>query len=138
MTANPKWPRPGEPDVERARAIALMYRQHLRAWSVDLCDQADQTAVAFGEYWAAPHLVHYEPEDAITTSQAAELVGVSPDMIRHWARLTHPDDPSRPLLPRARRQGREMTYRVMHVEAASEAYRRSQHARAASRSTRSA
>lgn len=138
MSVQPKWPYAGDSEVERARKVALMYRQHLRAQSVDICDQADRTAVAFGEAWAAPHIVAYEPEDAITTIQAAELVGVTSEMIRHWARLPHPDDSSLPLLPRARRRGREMTYRVMHVEAALEAYRRSQHARAGGRSPKSA
>lgn len=138
MSVNPKWPYAGDSEVERARKVALMYRQHLRAQSVAMCDEVDRTAVAFGEAWAAPHTVRYEPTDAITTAQAAELVGVTPEMIRHWARLPHPDDPSAPLLPRARRQGREMTYRVMHVEAALEAYRRSQHARVGGRSPKPA
>lgn len=138
MSVNPKWPYGGDSDVERARKVALMYRQHLRAQSVEVCDQLDRTVVEFGETWAAPHVMGHQPEDAITTAEAAEMAGVTPEMIRHWARLPHPDDPAQPLLPRARRQGREMTYRVMHVTAAMEAYRRSQHARVAGGSTRSA
>lgn len=128
MSANPRWPYPNDSELERARAVALMYRQHLRAQSTDLCDQCDETAVAFGEFWAAPHLVRHEPDDAITTPEAAELVGVSEAMIRHWARLPHPDDPTRMLLPRFKRRGRHMTYLVANVEAALEAYRRAQHA----------
>lgn len=125
MSVNPLWPRPGESEVERARAVALMYRQHLRAHSVDLCDEADRTAVQFGEYWAAPHLVRHDPEDAITTVEAAELAGVTAVMVRHWARLPHPDDPDAPLLPRFKRRGRDMTYLVADVQSAAEAYRRS-------------
>lgn len=129
MSANPKWPYPNDSEVERARAIALMYRQHLRARSVPLCDQLDRLAVGYGEGWAAPHLVTRQAEDAVTTAEAAEMTGVSPEMIRHWARLPHPDDPDRMLLPRFKRRGRDMTYLVCNVESALEAYRRSQHAR---------
>lgn len=124
MSSNPKWPYPGDSEVERARKIALMYRQHLHTKAPDVCEQLDQVALGYGERWAAPHVLPYEPEDAITTGEAAELVGVSPEMIRHWARLPHPDDPGRMLLPRFRRRGRDMTYLVTHVEAALAAYRR--------------
>jgi len=136
VSENPKWPYAGDSEVERARKIALMYRQHLRAQSPTICDQLDRAAVEYGEAWAAPHVLRHEPDDAITTAQAAELVGVTPEMIRHWARLPHPDDPTRPLLPRFRRRGRDMTYLVRNVEAAHEAYRRAQHARAVARSTK--
>lgn len=125
MSSNPKWPRPGESAVERARSVALMYRQHLRAQSVPVCDQLDRLAVELGEAWAAPTLVVHEPDQAVTTDEAAELAGVTPEMIRHWARLPHPDDPSSPLLPRFKRRGRYMTYLTANVQAALEAYRRS-------------
>lgn len=130
MTDNPRWPWPGEDDLDRARRIAHAYRQHLHTAAPQLCDALDEAIVAYGELWAVPATVVYEPEDAITTPQAAELVGVTSEMIRHWARLPHPDDPDRSLLPRFKRRGRYMTYLVAHVEAAVEAYRRVRHAAA--------
>lgn len=138
MTANPRWPWPGEDDLARARRVANAYREHLARANPQVCAALDDTMRAYGELWAIPVDMVYERDRAITTAEAAELVGVTPELIRHWARLPHPDDPDRTLLPRFRRRGRDMTYLVMHVEAAVEAYRRLQHASAGGLSTRSA
>lgn len=70
--------------------------------------------LAFGQTWVMPIEDNYKPGDAISTSEAAELVGVSREVIRQWACMRHPID-DRPLLPRHRRRGREMTYIVDNV-----------------------
>lgn len=124
MSTNPKWPWPGESPLDRARRIAISYRTHLHAKAPQVCAELDRAAVAVGEGWIAPHLVAHEPTDPLTTSQAAEMAGVSVWLVRRWACMTHPDRPDEPLLPRYRRIGREMTYLAQHVEAAAEAYRR--------------
>lgn len=73
---------------------------------------------AYGQDWVAPEVYQYEPGTALTTAQAAALVSVRQETIRQWACTPHPQDPSRALLPRFRRQGRQMTYLIEHVEAA--------------------
>lgn len=72
---------------------------------------------SFGQTWVLPIQDNYGPGDAITTAQAAELVGVSPGVIRQWACMMHPTE-DRALLPRHLRRGREMTYIVDHVREA--------------------
>jgi hypothetical protein len=133
MTANPKWPWPAETDLDRARRIAVAYRQHLHTAAPRVCAGLDEMVVRWGETWVAPELVYTDPEQAITTAEAADLVGVTPEMVRHWARLPHPDDPTRMLLPRFKRRGRDMTYLVADVAAAPDVYRRSRHPRAVAR-----
>ncbi|MFC0504244.1 hypothetical protein [Micromonospora costi] len=107
---NPRWPNHLDDATHRARAVARMYRAHLRAVRPDLCDQADATAAGFGEDWMLDRPEVIEPDRELTTAQAAELVNVSPLTIRKWACLDHPDDPTRKLLPRFDKRGRETVY----------------------------
>ncbi|MFI1194067.1 hypothetical protein ACH4T9_12530 [Micromonospora sp. NPDC020750] len=109
------WPIPGDTALDRARKIAHMYRAQLHALNPDACNQADATAQQFGETWVVPQTVTVEDTDAITTSEAAQLVHVSEDVIRQWACNRHPEHPDQPLLPRHGWRGRERTYLAQHV-----------------------
>jgi hypothetical protein len=104
------WPNPLDTPLDRARRIAGMYRARLRALDTAACDELDDTVRAFGETWMLdkPDLV--DPDRELTTAEAAAYARVSQDMIRHWARLKHPKDPGKPLLPRFGWRGRERTY----------------------------
>lgn len=77
-----KWPFPGESPLARARRIAHMYRAHLRALSVDLCDEADATAAQFGETWAIPQVVTVDEHMLLTPAQAADWLCTSTANIR--------------------------------------------------------
>ncbi|MCX5066637.1 hypothetical protein OOJ91_12185 [Micromonospora lupini] len=108
--ANPRWPNHLDNPTHRARAVARMYRAHLRAARPDLCDQADGTARRFGETWPLEREELIEPEQELTTAEAAALVNVPPATIRKWACLDHPERPGEKLLPRFKKRGRETVY----------------------------
>lgn len=112
------WPYPGDTAVLRARRIALAYREHLRNINPELCSVIDDTMRSYGQDWVSPEVYQFEPGQPLTTAQAAALVSVRVETIRQWACTRHPEDANRMLLPRYRRQGREMTYLIEHVEAA--------------------
>lgn len=111
------WPFPNDTVLERARRVAQAYREHLNTVAPELCGTVDKTMLAFGQTWVLPMEDNYKSGDAISTSEAAELVGVSRNVIRQWACMKHRFE-DRPLLPRLRRRGREMTYLVDSVREA--------------------
>lgn len=122
------WPNPVDTPLDRARRIAGMYRARLRALDRVACDELDETAVAFGEDWMIERLDIVDPDAELTTADAARLVRVSVRRIREWAQASHPEDRTKPLLPRFKMRGRERTYLAAHVLAAAAAMRRYQHA----------
>lgn len=103
------WPWPEDLPVDRARRIA---NSLLALLSADEAARHVATARRLGETWLGAYLLTYTPDQAITTAEAAQLLSVSEDTIRQWACKPHPDDPTRPLLPRAGRRGRQQTYLV--------------------------
>jgi hypothetical protein len=104
------WPNPLDTPLDRARRIAGMYRSRLRALDRGACDVLDETAVSFGETWMLERPDIVDPDQELTTAEAAALVRVHPDAIRRWACLAHPTAPDRSLLPRFGWRGRERTY----------------------------
>jgi hypothetical protein len=106
---NGRWPWPGDTPTERARRIAnsllgLLPATERPVWTA--------RAHTLGETWLGDSLVIHEPEDAITGLEAAAMLNVSEAAIRKWATVAHPDDATRPLLPRAGWAGRRRTYVV--------------------------
>jgi hypothetical protein len=127
MTAKP-WPHP-EDTTAGAR-----YKRMVNT-ALYLLARADPAAAdhlvrewhACGETWAGSSLVTYDDTDAITTAEAATLLGVSEATIRRWACLPHPN-PRRArqgqmLLSRFGRRGRHQTYLVRDLRAAHREYR---------------
>lgn len=78
------WPWPGDTPLQRARRIALAYRQHLRAANRGVADALDATARSYGETWVYEQTVTVDRDDMVTTAQAAELAGVGVETIRQW------------------------------------------------------
>lgn len=109
------WPWPGDSALDRARRIA---NSLLALLPDDERAQHVATAHRYGETWLGEASVLEGPDDPVTTERAAEIAHVSQDVIRQWACMPHPDDPGRPLLPRWRRRGRQMTYLAGEVRAA--------------------
>ncbi len=112
------WPFPTDSATQRARRVALAYREYLQSADPDLCAVADRRMLAFGQTWVVPVEPTFDEDAAITTREAALLVSVKEDTIRHWACMPHPTIPGTSLLPRHRRRGKHMTYLVAHVRAA--------------------
>lgn len=78
------WPHEGDTPLQRARRIALAYRQHLKTANPDLCRAVDDMAAGFGEQWVLEQLVTVESDQLLTTAEAAELAGVDAETIRQW------------------------------------------------------
>lgn len=122
------WPWPVDTPLDRARKVAGMYRQHLKTAAPALCAVVDDTARQFGETWLFDKPDIVDPHRELTTAEAAELVQVPIRRIREWACATHPEDRTKPLLPRFKMRGRERTYLAGQVLAAAAAMRRYRHA----------
>ncbi|HEY6116776.1 MAG TPA: hypothetical protein VI172_12535 [Candidatus Dormibacteraeota bacterium] len=118
------WPNPADTPLDRARRIAQMYRAHLNQHAPAMAAAVDNTCASYGETWMLEQSDIVDPDAALTTAQAAELVHVTPQRIRVWATTTHPEKPGQMLLPRFGMQGREQTYIAIHVLAAAACMRR--------------
>jgi hypothetical protein len=121
------WPWPVDTPLDKARKVASMYRRHLLTAAPAVCASVDDTAREFGETWMLDKADLIDGKSQLTTAEAAELVGVTVKRIREWAMATHPEDRSRPLLPRFKMRGRERTYLAENVLAAAAAMRRYRH-----------
>ena len=122
-----RWPWPLDSPLDQARKIAGMYRQHLLTANPQLCAHVDDTTRAFGQTWLLERPDIIDPTTEWTTTEAAHIVGVPVRRIREWAQATHPEDRTRPLLPRFAMRGRERTYLAADVLAAAVAMRRYRH-----------
>lgn len=79
MTA--AWPWRGDTATDRARRIANTL--------LGLLDPAERARVitaarAVGETWLGAEMMRWADDDVITTAEAAQLVHVSPAMVRKW------------------------------------------------------
>ena len=83
------WPFPGESPADRARQVALQYRQAL--WNLDphTCAAIDQAAVWAGEHWVIAEWAVETAEDWVSVARAAELVGRSKRWVWAWAQENH-------------------------------------------------
>lgn len=78
------WPYDGDTPLQRARRIALAYREHLKTANPEVCRALDDMAAQFGETWVLEHLVTTPPDALLTTAESAELAGVDVETIRQW------------------------------------------------------
>lgn len=105
------WPWPADTQLDIARRLLQSYRSALMALKPETCQQLDAEAVRFGQGWVEEKIETANDDDLVSASEAAELVGVKPEVIRQWA--------SRGYIPRHQISGRTR-YRVgdvlAHVE----------------------
>lgn len=111
------WPWGPETELQKARRIAIAYRNHFHTANPTVCDVLDAAMVEHGQTWLLPRPVLYDDTDAVTTAVAAELVGRSAAVIRRWAATDHPDRPGK-LLPAFGWDGPSRTYLVGEVREA--------------------
>lgn len=79
-----QWPHPGDTLLQRARRLAIAYRQHLNTANPQLCAALDDAARAYGEDWVCGDLITIPDDQMLTTAEAAEYVGVDIETIRQW------------------------------------------------------
>jgi hypothetical protein len=82
------WPFPGDSASDRARQVALRYREAL--WNLDQqsCAAIDTAAVWAGEHWVLSEWAVETEDDLVTVPRAAELVGRSTRWVYHWAQTS--------------------------------------------------
>lgn len=79
-----QWPHPGDTLLQRARRLAIAYRQHLKTANPTLCAALDDAARAYGEDWICGNTITIPDEQMLTTAEAADLAGVDIETIRQW------------------------------------------------------
>lgn len=112
---NDPWPWPADLPVDRARRIANSLLAELAEIRPEHARQHVAAAHRLGQTWLGSTLVTHEPDQAITTREAAEMLCVSEGVIRLWACTPHPTRPDVMLLARAGRRGRQQTYIVRNL-----------------------
>lgn len=87
------WPHPGDSREDKAKRVALSYRQLVEDITQGRCyDPADdlyrldQRWAAYGIHWPNPPLDHIEPDEWLTAADVAHLADRTPADIYRWAR----------------------------------------------------
>lgn len=86
-----QWPWPGDTDTVIARKVAVAYRTHLHAAAPAACDRVDDAMRGFGQLWVVSSLVTTEADSLVTTTEAAELAGVTVETVRQWRKRGYID-----------------------------------------------
>lgn len=76
------WPYPGDGPLARARRVAHAYRAVLVGIDPDACAALDRNMRRWGQGWAIPRVVTYDPEAMLTPSEAADLLACDPATLR--------------------------------------------------------
>lgn len=78
------WPYPGDTPLAVARRVAHAYRARLAAVDPAACASLDRVMKAWGQGWAIPTLVRFDPDEYVTAAEAASIGCVSVDAVRQW------------------------------------------------------
>lgn len=71
--------------MERARRIALSYRNALNKLDPDGCEALDERAAAVGQGWVRPLEVEFgDLDELLTAEQIGEMITVDPKTVRMW------------------------------------------------------
>lgn len=80
-----RWPFPGDLPVDRARLVALQYRDILWRADREACAVVDRAAVLAGENWVINEWAIEDEDDYVSVGRAAVLVGRSTRWVYAWA-----------------------------------------------------
>lgn len=76
--------RKADTPLDRARTVALSYREALRMHVPALCTRIDEHMVSLGQTWVLPKVAQYEFDELLTTRQAADYCGIEPGTLQVW------------------------------------------------------
>lgn len=83
------WPWPADTKLDIARRLLQSYRAALSKADPDGCALIDAKAAAVGQGWVVPKIETVDLDDLLTAVEAAELVGVTAQVIYQWAYRGH-------------------------------------------------
>lgn len=83
------WPWPADTSRDIARRLAQAYRTQLANSDPEACERLDAEAIGFGQTWIVPAPVHFDEDDIVVAPEAAELAGVTAEVIYQWAARGH-------------------------------------------------
>lgn len=79
------WPWPADTPLERARRVALIYRNTLIEHGLgDVAHHLDRAMVRYGQGWIVPGPAVHAPDDLLTADLAADMMAVSRRTIYAW------------------------------------------------------
>ncbi|MBB1153476.1 helix-turn-helix domain-containing protein [Amycolatopsis dendrobii] len=78
------WPWPADTTLDRARRVAQIYRQALRAADTEECRRVDAQMSVAGQAWVLPAASTHDPMDLVTVEKAAEEMRVARRTIYSW------------------------------------------------------
>lgn len=78
------WPWPGDTPLDRARRIALSYREALYARDPDAGMALDDQSQQWGEHWVSPVVDNIDLEAWVTVDVAASHVGLTAKAVYQW------------------------------------------------------
>lgn len=82
--ARDQWPFPGDTLLQRTRRYVHAYREHLNTTNPQLCAALDEAARAYGDNWVCGELLTIPEDQMLTTTEAADYIGVDIETIRQW------------------------------------------------------
>lgn len=83
------WPWPADTPLDIARRIAQAYRTQLANSDPEACEVLDASAAEYGQTWILPNTVHFDEDDIVLAPEAAELAGVTTQVVFQWAYRGH-------------------------------------------------
>jgi hypothetical protein len=78
------WPWPGDTPLDRARRIALSFRNALYEISPDAAMAIDDQVTGWGELWVVPAIETVDLDDWVTVDVAASHVGLTAKAVYNW------------------------------------------------------
>lgn len=104
---NGEWPWPADTSLDIARRLLQSYRGALMNIDPEACRLIDVHAATVGQGWVAPKVETVDLDDLVVAADAADIAGVTVQVIRQWA--------YRKYIPRHHANGRPTRYRVGDV-----------------------
>lgn len=104
---NGEWPWPADTSLDIARRLLQSYRGALMNIDPEACRLIDVHAATVGQGWVAPKVETVDLDDLVVAADAADIAGVTVQVIRQWA--------YRKYIPRHHANGQPTRYRVGDV-----------------------
>lgn len=85
------WPIPGDSELDKARRIAMDYRNELFRLAPAHCEELDAQARRLGQGWVTPQIAYVDLDSFLSARDMADLLGVAVTTVYQWASRGHLD-----------------------------------------------